>query len=222
MEIPGELRRQYRAEKSNVEDQLLAMGGTVLELLAEAASAFEAGDAARAEAVRRADERLDADSHVLQDRILRLLALEAPVASELRIVALYLFANLHLERMGDLCANLARAAEEARPAEEDRQVREQVGEMARHAARVIEAALLAFSRRDVELARTLPELDEPLDLLNQSILRRLAEVVASEGEFDWAMRLVLVARYLERMADHAVDLGEQTIYAVTGELERLG
>jgi phosphate transport system protein len=221
MEIPAELRVQYRAQRSGVEDSLLGMGSTVLELLAEATAALDGRDAERAGAVQRADERLDAESRVLQDQILRMLALQAPVASELRLMALYLFANLHLERMSDLCANIARAAADAQP-QVDPQVRAQVAEMAQHAHRVVETMLQALARRDVELARSLPTLDDPLDTLNRSIFRRTAELVAAEGEFDWAMRLILVARYIERLADHAVDIGEQVIYAVTGELERLG
>lgn len=220
MEIQSKLRRQYREQRSHVEDRLLAMGSGVLDQLEEAMAALEARDYDRAEAVRRADARLDAESRALQNDILRLLALQAPVASELRVMALYLFTNLHLERMSDLSANVARNAESAQ-ADDDPQVHAQVIEMAGHTRRVIETALQAFARRDLALARTLPELDDPIDVLNRSIFRRTTELVAAQGDVDWAMRLVLVSRHLERMADHAVDIGEQVIYAVTGEHERL-
>jgi phosphate transport system protein len=220
VEIPAELRRQYRAEKLAVEDRLLGMGGTVLDLLRTATAALQDRDVERAEEVKRADARLDAESRALQDEILRLVALQAPVASELRTVALYLYVNIHLERMSDLCRNVARAAASAQP-DEDAQVRAQIEEMSRHAQRVIETMLQAFAQRDADLARTLPALDHPLDVLNRSIFRRTTELVTAEGDFEWAMRLVLVARYIERMADHAVDIGEQIIYAVTGRLESL-
>jgi phosphate transport system protein len=194
----------------------------VLEMLDEAMVALDDADITRAEAVMRTDDRLDAESRRLQDTILRTIALQAPVASELRLIATFFHVNLHLERMGDLCVNVAKASRSQRPREDDAQVRAQVSEMAQHARRVIETALECFTRRDVALARTLPALDDPLDSLNRSIFRRTAQLAADEASLDWALRLVLVARHLERMADHAVDIGEQTVFAVTGELERLG
>jgi phosphate transport system protein len=220
-EVPGRLRLQYREQLAGLEDRLLAMGGGILDMLEEAMTALADRDLLRADAVVRADDRLDAESRALQDTIMRTLALQAPVASDLRLVAAFFHVNLHLERMGDLCVNIAKAARAERPDADDPQVRAQVVDMAHHARRVVEAALDAFARRDLAVARSLPELDDPLDVLNRSIFRRTAQLAADEAALDWALRLVLVARYLERLADHAVDIGEQTVFAVTGELEKL-
>jgi phosphate transport system protein len=220
-EIPAALRRDYREQKADHEDRLLAMGGEILELLAEAMGALADHDGARADAVARRDGRLDAGSRSLQDEIMRTLALQAPVASELRLIAAFFHINAHLRRMSGLCANVARPAHADRPRAEDPQLAAQLTEMAQHARRVIEGSLEAFARRDVALARSLSELDDPLDALNRSVFRRTAQLTADEEDLDWAMRRVLVARHLERMADHAVDIGEQTIFIVTGELEKL-
>ncbi len=220
VERQAELRKEHRQQMAGLEDGLLAMGSQVVDMLSEAMTALEQRDRERADAVKRAHDRVREQHHALQDRILRTLALQAPVASELRLVATYIHVNIHVERMAGLCRNIAKAVDTA-VGSDDAQIRAQLAEMAQHARRVIERAMESFTRRDVELARTLPELDDPIDSLNRSIFRRTVEVVAAEGDFDWMMRMVLVARYLERLSDHAVAIGEQTIFAATGEVGSL-
>jgi phosphate transport system protein len=220
VEIPQPLRREFRSQMAGVEDRLLAQGATVLEQLDEAVGALAQRDAERAAAVLRARERLEAEHRALQEDILRLLTLQAPVAGQLRQVATYIPVNLHVARMGGLCRNVARAAQEPRGPEDD-QIQAQIGEMAQLARRVAERSLECFARRDLELARSLPGLDEPVDVLNRSIFRRTVELAAAEGDFEWVVRMVLVARYIERLSDHAVEIGEQVAYAVTGRMDPL-
>jgi phosphate transport system protein len=100
---------------------------------------------------------------------------------------------------------------------DDPELMAQVQEMAQHAKRVIERALEAFAKRDLEVVAELPLLDDPIDKLNRGLFKRMVRLaIADEAALDWAMRMVLVSRYLERMGDHAVDIGEQVYFVVTG------
>ncbi|MBA2530296.1 MAG: phosphate signaling complex protein PhoU [Euzebyales bacterium] len=218
----SQLRTQYRDRLSHLEDDLLGMGALVLEMLSEVMRALADNDQDRAAAVIRSDDRLDERYTDVQAGILTLLALQAPVASELRLVSAFLHANIHLERMGDLCVNIAKFVQLVELPGEEPELMAQLQEMGSHARRVITRSLEAFTRRDVDLVNTLPELDEPLDQLNKGLFKRLVQTAAGdEQRLDWAVKMVMVARYLERLGDHAVDIGEQVIFAVTGQTVEL-
>jgi phosphate transport system protein len=140
------------------------------------------------------------------------------VARELRLLQAFVHINVHLERMGDQCVNLAKMVALTGRLEQDPELQAQVEEMGSHARRVASACIHALRSRDVDLAQSLPELDEPVDRLNKGLFKRLAQLAAADdSHLDWAMRMVLVTRYLERLADHAVDVGEYVIFAETGE-----
>ena len=213
-----QLRREYREGLSEIEDEILAMGSRVIEMLAEAMEALAAHDQERAAAVIRADDLLDDQYEQVHEDILTLLALQAPVATELRLLSAFLHCNIHLERMGDLAVNIAKIVTLVDPEAGDPELMAQVQDMAQHARRVINRSLEAMAKRDMDLVATLPELDDPIDRLNRGLFKRLVKLaIVEESKLDWAMRMVLVSRYLERMGDHAVDIGEQVHFVVTGE-----
>ncbi|MDQ3610259.1 MAG: phosphate signaling complex protein PhoU [Actinomycetota bacterium] len=210
-------RQHYHSRLFLLEDRLLLMGHSVVDMAGEAVAALTAGDVQRAAAVVRSDDRLDDEHQELQEEILTLLALQAPVARELRLVSACLHVSGHLERMGDLCVNIARSVEETPQPNGDEPVLAQLDEMGRHARRLIRQSLDAFARRDASTAGRLRALDDPIDRLNRQLFRRLVELVpATPSRLDWAMRMVLVARYLERLGDHAVDIGTQAAFVATG------
>lgn len=212
------LRREYREGMSGLEDRILSMGNRVLEMLGEAIDALASHDDERAAAVVRADDVLDEQYEDVHEAILTLIALQAPVATELRLLSAFLHANIHLERMGDLCVNIAKIVSLVRSHTEDPELLAQIQEMATHTRRVIERALEALAKRDLEIVAELPGLDDPIDKLNRGLFKRMVRLgIQEEDKLDWAMRMVLVSRYLERMGDHAVDIGEQVHFIVTGE-----
>lgn len=214
----AELRREHRERLAALEDRLIAMSGQVGEMLDRAMAALVDGQLEQAAAVRATKARMDTEYRAVQDGVFTTLALQAPVASDLRLVSASVHLNIHLQRMAGLCRNVVRAAEHEPHSPGDDQVRSQLADMGTHARRVLERATESFTRRDAELARTLPELDDPLDRLNRSIFRRTVELAAADADtLDWALRMVLVARNLERFGDHAVHIGEQAIFAATGE-----
>jgi phosphate transport system protein len=217
-----ELRRQHRDQMAALEERIIAMGSRVLDMLDEAMAALVTGDGDRGEGVVRADDEIDRMHAEVQEGIFRTLSLQAPVASELRLVSALIHANLHTERLGDLCVNIAKFARLVEDLPHDAELLAQFTEMSGHTRRVIARAMEALGRRDAAAARELPALDDPIDQLNRGLFKRLVQLAASdETKLDWAMRMVLVARYLERMGDHAVDIGEQVIFAVTGETVEL-
>ena len=214
----AKLRREYREGLSGLEDRILSMGARVLEMLTEAMGALDSHDAERADIVIRADDLLDDQYEDVHETILTLLALQAPVATELRLLSAFLHCNIHLERMGDLCVNIARIVSLVSPDTEDPELMTQVQEMSQHARRVIERALEALAKRDLDIVASLPGLDDPIDKLNRGLFKRMVHrAIVDEEKLDWAMRMVLVSRYLERMGDHAVDIGEQVYFIVTGD-----
>lgn len=216
------LRRHFRDRLATLEDDVLGMGQRVLDMLSEVMAALDDRDVARADQVIRADDRVDEIFRGVQAEVLTTLALEAPVASELRVVNALIHVNLHLERVGDLCVNTALFVRQVEHLLDDPGLMAQFQEMGQHAARVVASSLESFARRDADAARAVAVLDDPIDRLNKGLFRRLVELAAADEErLDWAMRMVLVARYLERIGDHGVDIAEQTIFVVTGETVEL-
>jgi phosphate transport system protein len=162
------------------------------------------------------DDRVDDIYLATQTRILNLLALQAPVAGDLRLVSAILHSNVHVERMGDLCVNIAKFVMNEHPYPSSSAMVTRLVEMAQRAGEMLDDALLSLARRDAELAEHLPAKDDALDRLNRGMLDDLRQYVDDEESFEWATNLVLVARYLERFGDHAVDIGEQVAFLVTG------
>ena len=214
----AKLRREYREGMSGLEDRILSMGNRVLDMLSEAMEALGSHDEERAAAVIRADDVLDEQYEDVHETILTLIALQAPVATQLRLLSAFMHANIHLERMGDLAVNIAKIVTLVNADSEDADLMAQVQEMAQHARRVMERSFEALAKRDLDIVMELPGLDDPIDKLNRCLFKRMVRLAnLDEAQLDWAMRMVLVSRYLERMGDHAVDIGEQVHFIVTGD-----
>lgn len=210
------VRINFHEELEIAERGLVAEGRMVRSQLENVIRALEARDIELAEHVIAEDDRVD-DTYLATDsRILNLLALQAPVAGDLRLVSAILHSNLHIERMGDLCVNIAKFVLNREPYPSDSPMLARLKEMGGHAAEMLDLALSAFSQRSAELAEELPERDDALDRLNRGMLDDLKQYVNDDESFEWASKLLLVARYLERFGDHAVDVGEQVSFLVTG------
>jgi phosphate transport system protein len=166
------------------------------------------------------EAELNQGSAELDWEILQTIALEAPVAGDLRLLAGLLHVSDHLERMGDLCCNLARSGRRLAGAGRPGGIGLLLDEMGEHAERLVDAALDCLERRDLALAERLPELDRPLDELNRTVFERIDQAggVGTGGQLGWAVQAVLAARFLERLGDHAVDIAEQVGFILTGEV----
>ena len=163
------------------------------------------------------DDRVDGRYLEVHQGILSLLARQAPVATDLRLVAALLQVINHVERMGDQCVNIAKLIPlggHEPPAHEEMLAK--IDDMGRRASSLVTQAQEAFARRDEELARDLVRQDDVVDRLNRECFHLALEISGDPDTREWAMHMMLVARWLERLADNAVDIGEQTAFVVTG------
>ena len=215
------MRTHFHAEMDQLVDTLLSMGDGVIDMLDRSVTSLIEQDAAAADAVIRADDDIDSHYVDVQNRIVRLMALQAPVASDLRLLSAMLHVNIHLERMGDYATSTAKMGKLSANFRDEPSLLGQLREMSDIATMVGRRAIESFAQRDVEGARELPGLDDGVDQLNIGMFHRLVKLAADDQLLEWATRMILVARQLERWSDHAVDIGEATIFAVTGEMVEL-
>jgi phosphate transport system protein len=163
------------------------------------------------------DDRIDGRYLEVHQGVLSLLALQAPVAGDLRLVAAVLHIIKNLERMGDQCVNMAKLVPLAGhnpPADE--RILDNIQRMGEQARRQVIQAKQAFERRDVGLAQDLVRQDDEIDRLNRETFALALEIGDDADRREWAMHMMLVARCIERIGDNAVDIGEQTAFVVTG------
>lgn len=211
------MRRTFHDQLAEAEQACLRESGLVMEQLERVMRALRDRDAALAEQVISGDDAVDELYVDIERKILTLLATQAPVASDLRLVSAMLHVNIHLERMADLCTNVAKFVhyQPDFPATED--IMSELAEMGMRAGRMLDRSMRAFASRDLSLAGELAGMDDRIDRLNRSMLKAVVPLVGDEVSFDRVSKLILVSRYLERFADHAVDIGEQVAFLITGE-----
>jgi phosphate transport system protein len=210
------VRVSFHEELEMSESRLLEMGGKVRKQLEGVLEALYERNTDLADRIILEDDEIDGIYIEIEERIINLLALQAPVASDLRLVSAIIHSNLHIERMGDLCVNIAKFVLNRQPYPSDSPMLARLAEMGTRAAEMLNVALSAFAQRSVDLAEQLPDRDNALDRLNRGMLDDLKKYVDDEQSFEWATNLILVARYLERFGDHAVDIGEQVAFLATG------
>ena len=163
------------------------------------------------------DDRLDGRYLEVHQGVLSLLALQAPVAGDLRIVAALLHTIKHVERMGDQCVNIAKLIPltgHEPPVKEE--ILERVLRMGRAARDEVTLSRRAFAERDVGLAEALVVQDRVINALNREIFSLAVAMGTDEDTREWAMTMTMAARAFERIGDNAVDIGEQTAFIVTG------
>lgn len=212
---PGRVHFQHQLQE--LEQRALGGLDIVVEQLDRTLEALQHQDVELAEFVIADDDRVDGRYLEVHQGILSLLALQAPVAGDLRLVAALLHVMKNVERMGDQCVNIAKliplSGHEPPVRAEllDRLMR--MGACARSEVTQCKAA---FAARDVGLAEDLARQDRAINTLNREIFRRALEIGDDPDTREWAMLMILVARALERVGDNAVDVGEQVAFVVTG------
>src|SRR4051794_3447721 len=210
-------RTAYREELQTLEDQTLAGIEMARHALERTLEAVEHQDVELASLVIADDDRIDGRYLEVHQGILSLLALQAPVAGDLRLVAALLHVIKHVERMGDQCVNIAKLIPLSGNQPPVRSaILERVEEMGRLARSEVRQSKQAFELRDLALAEDLVRQDEQINRLNREIFRLALDEGDDPDVREWAMHMILVARALERIGDNAVDVGEQTAFVVTG------
>jgi phosphate transport system protein len=211
------MRISFQEQLDELEALLRHEGDLVLRSLRAAVEAVCSQDTELADEVIAFDDDIDAQYFEVEQGIELLLARQTPVASDLRLVLAMLKDNLHLERMGDLCVTIAKLTKLTQGLPPDDTLLTGFREMGERAEQMIRVAVESLESRDQELAESLLDLDELIDRANRRVVNRLLEIGGDQETREWGLRMILVSRCLERIGDHAVDVGEQTAYLVTGE-----
>ena len=210
-------RQHFHEELARIE--AAAMGGLdiVVEQLDRTMEALEHRDVELAQIVIHDDDRVDGRYLEVHQGVLSLLALQAPVAGDLRLVAALLHVIKNMERMGDQCVNIAKLIPLAgydAPVREE--VLDRILRMGRAARAETVQAKQAFAMRDVGMAEDLVRQDREINRLNREVFQLAIDVGTDADTREWAMHMVMVARALERIGDNAVDIGEVTAFVVSG------
>ena len=214
----GHGRAHFQQELHALEHQALGGLDLVITTLDRTLEALEHHDIELASIVIHDDDRIDGRYLEVQQGILSLLALQAPVASDLRTVAALLHVIKHVERMGDQCVNIAKMLPlVGHEPPTDEALLGFIFRMGRLARSEVAQSKQAFLLRDVNVAEDLVRQDEEINRLNLDVFARAVAIGTDADRREWAMSMMLVARAIERIGDNAVDIGEQVAFVVTGQ-----
>jgi phosphate transport system protein len=213
------VRVTFQEELDQLEASLQEEGALVLRVLRGALNALGQRDVELADDVIAFDDDVDQRYVAIEEAIQSLLARQTPVATDLRLVLALLHMNLHLERMADYSVTIAKLTKLVADVEGDPMLMQTLQEMGDRAEEMIRVSLDAFANRDLVAAESLVDLDELIDRSNRRFVERVVEIVAEPGLREWVLRMVLVSRTIERIGDHAVDIGEQVAYLLTAEFK---
>ena len=212
-----EARLRFQESLRGLEASALGGIDLVLEQLDRVLEALEHQDVELAQIVIDDDDRLDGRYLEVHQGILSLLALQAPVAGDLRLVAALLHLIKHVERMGDQCVTIAKfipLSGHEPPVRAD--MLDKLLRMGAASRSEVVQARAAFSTRDIHLAEDLARQDREINRLNRQVFRLAIEIGEDADTREWAMHMTMVARAIERIGDNAVDIGEVTAFVVSG------
>ncbi|HLM35607.1 MAG TPA: phosphate signaling complex protein PhoU [Gaiellaceae bacterium] len=212
------MRLSFQEELEGLEAAVQEESALVLRALRSALNALERGDVDLADEVIAFDDEIDRRYLAIEEGVQSLLARQTPVAVDLRLVLAVLRVNLHLERMGDYCVTIAKLTKLMGDlAVTDDTILAALEDMGVRAEEMIRVALDAFAGRDADKAQSLTDLDELIDRANRRAVEDILSLGHSPEEREYGLRMLVVSRCIERIGDHAVDIGEQVAYLVTGE-----
>ena len=212
--------RTYDAELDELRSKLLTLGGKVEAEIAQSMRALTERDSKLAEQVVGADREVNRLELEVDESCRRLLALRQPAASDLRFVTTALKIVTDLERIGDQAVNIAQRVLELN---REPQLKPYIDlpRMAEQAQRMVKESLDAFVARDTALARQVCGEDSEVDLLKEQIFRELLTFMMEDPRtIPRAIRLILISRFMERVADHATNIAEMVVYLVEGKMVR--
>ncbi len=213
------VRVEFHEQLRELEQDVLNTVDLAASALDQAVEAVTTGDAELARMVIDGDDRIDGRYLDCHQGILSLLARQAPVASDLRLVAALLHTIVHIERVGDLAVNISKLVffmGESPPGAEG--ILARIESAALQARDQLKQAQTAFRDRNLALAEDLVRQDDVIDLANREIFNAAIEIGTSDAETrEWAAHMMLIARYIERIGDHTVDIGEQIAFVISGE-----
>jgi phosphate transport system protein len=214
-----EVRIEFHEQLRELEQETLTTVDLCAVALDQALEAVLQRDSELAVMVIEGDDRIDGRYLDVHQGILSLLARQSPVASDLRLVAALLHTIMHIERVGDLCVNIAKLVPlMGEPPDGAGEIMAKLEAAGAQARDQLKQAQLAFEHRNVHLAEDLVSQDDVIDALNRQIFQEAVEIGGADPHArEWGAHAMLIARYLERIGDHTVDIGEQIAFVISGE-----
>jgi phosphate transport system protein len=215
----GELRRTFHSDLDHAKNELVRLAASVTEAIPRATAVLLEGDLEGADLIIRGDDEIDARAMDIEEHCYRILALQAPVASDLRQVIALMKMVAEVERSNDLLCNICKAARRIYGHELDPKLRGIISRMGEQAQQLYDAAIESFVENDAAKAAAIDDMDSYLDGLQKQFVQAIFESHAA-GRIDLqvAVQLAVVARFYERIGDHAVNIGERVNFVVTGWL----
>ncbi len=212
-------RSAYHLRMAELDASLIRLGAMVSEVIPKGTEILLSGELTDAQSLIDADDEIDLLSLEIEERVFSTMALQAPVASDLRHLTTVLKAVGELERSADLMVNVCKASRRMYGSPMTPKIRGVIEAMSQEARKLVQLSIESFADSDDALASALGDIDDKLDMLNREMVEAVFAAHA-EGAIDLAaaVQLALVARYYERIGDHAVNIGERVTYMVTGWL----
>lgn len=212
------MRKTFDAELLELNEALTAMARTAQDAIDVVTESLSTDDEAHAKAAIDMTASMDQMERDIENRCLQLLLRQQPVARDLRTISTALKMVTDLQRIGDQAANIAELsllmAKQGRA-----RVPEHIGTMSQKAGIMVSQAIAAYTNRDVEQARAVVNLDDEVDDLFAAVKAELIDrILENREDADSAIDLIIIAKYLERVADHAVNIAQWAVFCVTGQL----
>jgi phosphate transport system protein len=211
-----ELRRDFHEHLDDLYTELLHMGSDLMETIERTRLCFLELDQDAADRIIAGDDVFDEYRDRIEEGGLEIIARQAPVAIDLRMVIVIMRIAQHFERMADLCEDISMAVKNIPVDFIPGWIRDTIDEMARRANRLVERSIQCFRERNLELAMELDSMDDAVDKLNRRFFKEFDR--GREEDLDIAVRVVMISRFFERIADHAVDIGEHVRFVVEGTI----
>jgi phosphate transport system protein len=211
------MRESFHVELEELDRDVARMGELVQQAVAQVTTALTEADVNLAQQVIEADDTVDALYLDLESRCYELLAIQQPVAKDLRLILAILRVIYDLERAGDLTKNIAGLVRREVKIVKLKPIAEIIGQLGVLSAELLGKSIKAFALKDVMLAASLDEMDNQIDSLYRKLIKELFRL-EKESSLELAINMVLVGRYFERIADHAVNIAVWVNYLITGNL----
>ena len=217
--MPDDLRREFHQQLDDIRDRITLLAASVAETIPRATQVLLDGDLEGADYLINGDDEIDTKSSELEERCYDVLALQAPMAGDLRQIVTAVKMIGEIERSADLAVNICKASRRIYGIELDPKLRGMIAQMGEQAGLLFRLSIDAYKEGDVALASALDDIDDLLDRLQADFIAQIFEChAAHQLELLVAVQLALVARFYERIGDHGVNIGERVRYMVTGWL----
>ena len=212
-----ELRSTFHKEIDEIRHEVVVLGKSVIDAIPRATAVLLSGDLEGADYLVQADDEIDARSIDIEEKCFQELALQSPVAGDLRQLVAIIKISGELERSADLTVNICKAARRIYGHTIDPVLRDLIAKMSEQAQQLYVSAMEAFENNDAAKAAAIDDMDSFLDGLHRQFVQEIFESHSREAiDLQVAVQLAVVARFYERIGDHAVNVGERTRFIVTG------